>query len=553
VSASQDGHVKFWKKQYEGIEFVKHYRAHKGPVNGLDMSNDGRYLVTIGKDQALKFFDVVAFDMISMTMFDYEPLACAFVHRDGAAAAHVAVSNRGDGIVRIYNVESASKEPVRELRNLHEKPPHVLKYHEPLHLVLSADTSGAVEVWDPDTLEMPRNSKAVPQRKFKFSMKMETNLYELLKNQTYALTIATVKRPDDDLFAILSEDGNVRLFRFSTCKLMRTYDESLDSFSTAQSDPNMKMLHLDRFDFGRRMATEKEMQKSPYFRYSTLSFDETGNFILFPSILGVKLINLHSNKLVRILGKVESSERFLAVSLYSGKPKKKRLDGSVFDADGNTATDAESDPMLICSSFKKNRFYVFSKREPAETSMGGRDVFNEKPTKEDQEQAQPELGQELRLGKRATIHTTMGDIVVKLFPKECPRTVENFTVHSRNGYYDNIIFHRIIPGFMVQTGDPNGDGTGGESIWGGDFEDEFNRSLKHDRPFTLSMANAGPNTNGSQFFITTVACSWLDGKHTVFGRVEEGTDTVKAIEKTPCNGEDKPLSEIRILAIKVTG
>ena len=122
------------------------------------------------------------------------------------------------------------------------------------------------------------------------------------------------------------------------------------------------------------------------------------------------------------------------------------------------------------------------------------------------------------LGKQATIHTTMGDIVVKLFHQECPKTVENFTVHSKNGYYasclpdmavlhpfaagskDNIIFHRVIQGFMIQTGDPQGDGTGGESIWGGEFEDEFHRNLKHDRPFTLSMANAGPNTNGSQFF-----------------------------------------------------
>jgi len=133
-----------------------------------------------------------------------------------------------------------------------------------------------------------------------------------------------------------------------------------------------------------------------------------------------------------------------------------------------------------------------------------------------------------------------------------PEDCENFTVHSRNGYYDGVLFHRVITGFMCQTGDPNGDGTGGESIWGGDFEDEFHRALKHDRPYTLSMANAGPNTNGSQFFITTVACAWLDNKHTVFGRVEEGTDTVNAIEKSPTDGEDRPMTDIKILAIKVT-
>lgn len=163
------------------------------------------------------------------------------------------------------------------------------------------------------------------------------------------------------------------------------------------------------------------------------------------------------------------------------------------------------------------------------------------------------------------MHTTMGDIHMKLYPEECPKTVENFTTHCRNGYYDNLIFHRVIKGFMIQTGDPLGDGTGGQSIWGREFEDEFHKrfwafpvlpiislcvaldypenrlvvwglklndiisvcSLRHDRPFTISMANAGANTNGSQFFITTIATPWLDNKHTVFGRVSKGMDVVQ--------------------------
>ena len=109
-----------------------------------------------------------------------------------------------------------------------------------------------------------------------------------------------------------------------------------------------------------------------------------------------------------------------------------------------------------------------------------------------------------RIYETAIIHTTVGDIHLQLFAKECSKTVENFCVHSKNGYYNNHIFHRAIKGFMIQTGDPLGTGTGGESIWGGEFADEFHPSLRHDRPYTLSMANAGANSNGSQFFLTVV-------------------------------------------------
>ena len=128
------------------------------------------------------------------------------------------------------------------------------------------------------------------------------------------------------------------------------------------------------------------------------------------------------------------------------------------------------------------------------------------------------------------MHTTIGDMHLDLFPRECPKTVENFCVHARNGYYNGHIFHRVIRQFMIQTGDPDGIGTGGESIWGGEFEDEFSPKLRHDRPYTVSMANAGPNTNGSQFFLCTAKTQWLDGKHVVFGQVVEGMDVVKKIE-----------------------
>ncbi|GAM88815.1 hypothetical protein ANO11243_068490 [Dothideomycetidae sp. 11243] len=139
---------------------------------------------------------------------------------------------------------------------------------------------------------------------------------------------------------------------------------------------------------------------------------------------------------------------------------------------------------------------------------------------------------------------------MRMFGHLAPKAVENFTVHARNGYYNNLTFHRVIRKFMIQTGDPLGDGTGGESIWGKEFEDEFNTSLRHDKPYTVSMANAGPNTNGSQFFITTERTPWLDDKHTVFGRVVKGMDIVHKIENVKV-WKEKPVDEIKIVSVDI--
>ena len=129
--------------------------------------------------------------------------------------------------------------------------------------------------------------------------------------------------------------------------------------------------------------------------------------------------------------------------------------------------------------------------------------------------------------KTAVISTKRGDIKLNLFDEKTPKTCANFEKLAQEGFYDGLIFHRVIEDFMIQGGCPLGNGTGGP---GYEFDDEFHPDLKHDSPGTLSMANAGPNTNGSQFFITHVPCDWLDGKHTVFGKVTEGQDVVDHIE-----------------------
>jgi peptidylprolyl isomerase len=149
------------------------------------------------------------------------------------------------------------------------------------------------------------------------------------------------------------------------------------------------------------------------------------------------------------------------------------------------------------------------------------------------------------------IETTQGTFEVTLFPDVAPKAVENFLKHAEDHYYDGVSFHRVIKGFMVQSGDPLGNGTGGESIWGQPFEDEVTSSVTFDKPGYLAMANRGPKTNGSQFFITTAPTKWLNQRHTIFGEVTKGYDVVQKIEATPTDNRDKPLEAQKIISIKL--
>jgi len=190
----------------------------------------------------------------------------------------------------------------------------------------------------------------------------------------------------------------------------------------------------------------------------------------------------------------------------------------------------------------------------------------------------PQLNEVNEKNPLVTVHTNQGDFTLELFPEVAPKTVENFITHAKNGYYDGVIFHRVIEDFMIQGGDPTGTGMGGESIYGRTFEDEFSREA-FNLYGALSMANAGPNTNGSQFFIVTAkqvpaqmlkqlkdggwpeeiveeyakvgGTPWLDHRHTVFGRVVEGMDVVLKIEGVKRNAQDRPLEDVVIESMDV--
>lgn len=151
----------------------------------------------------------------------------------------------------------------------------------------------------------------------------------------------------------------------------------------------------------------------------------------------------------------------------------------------------------------------------------------------------------------ATINTNMGAIEIELFADKTPKTVENFVGLANKGYYDGVIFHRVIAGFMIQGGDPTGTGRGGSSLWGTSFEDEFDKDLKFDAAGILAMANSGPGTNGSQFFITLAATPWLDGHHTIFGKVISGMKVVEDIGVVKTGPGDKPVEDVKIINVKI--
>ena len=162
-------------------------------------------------------------------------------------------------------------------------------------------------------------------------------------------------------------------------------------------------------------------------------------------------------------------------------------------------------------------------------------------------QAQKETENMAERSTVVVLETNQGNIEVRLFEDVAPKACENFKGLAAKGYYDGIIFHRVIKSFMIQGGDPTGTGRGGESLWGMAFEDEFSAGVSFDKAGVLAMANAGPGTNGSQFFITTVATPWLNNRHTIFGEVVAGYDVVEKIENTKVGPGDRPVEEQKII------
>ncbi|KAH9255175.1 hypothetical protein BASA81_006615 [Batrachochytrium salamandrivorans] len=524
TGSAQDGVVKFWKHVggSQLLEFVRQFLAHSRAISSLSASRDGEQLCsTSAEEETIRFFLVRTFDMACFASTPgFAPAKSSWTEGD-----KVCIACGNTKRIRIYN--SSTCEVYRELANLSPKPTVCLT-SRPNGIMISCDQGGVISYWNVE----PSSS---PTLDTQFKFKLETDLFMLAKLGLVPVFVETTN--GGQRFVVCCNDGSIRLFDFATGKLL--------------------------FDFPNHRATQVE-------------FDASGRLLLVPSVHAndggkrVDVIELDQFTIIAsTLASGEQEEEGIEsiptppFALFQGILKTDyQLERNLSGAMGMTNNQREErqlqHPLFVCAG-DENRFFVFTQTEP--DTQQQRNVLNEKPTQAQiaKELHQQKLKKAQGLAKTATIHTTLGDIHIELFPLECPKTVENFIGHAsgKRQTYVDCPFHRVIRGFMVQTGDPAGDGTGGESIWGGTFEDEISPELKFNQPFLVCMANRGKNTNGSQFFITVPGgngCAHLEGKHTIFGRVvgESSQEVVKRIELVKVDSNDCPIREVKIASVSIS-
>ena len=283
-------------------------------------------------------------------------------------------ADKESGKIHILDAKAeAGAQTIHTFEKLHRTPVVAIKYNAAFEVVVSVDQSGILEYW-----QGPKHEYAFPSRIVNFESKLDTSLFEFAKNKTIVTGIAFSR--DGRKFATISTDRKVRVFQFLTGKLLKLLDETLPRFAElqqkAQTVPNM--------EFGRRMATEKELEKSEAYRNGNIVFDYSGHFIMYATMLGIKVVNIDTNKCVNMIGKSDNL-RPVHLALYQGRPKRTTA-ATTFEheASENPAIqNVQSDPTIFCTAFRKQRFYMYTKRLPSDLQDNDRDVFNEKPSKED--------------------------------------------------------------------------------------------------------------------------------------------------------------------------
>jgi peptidylprolyl isomerase domain and WD repeat-containing protein 1 len=275
-------------------------------------------------------------------------------------------------------------------------PVVAMAYNHAYRAVISGDAKGVLEYWSPADGKTPLSTttttttgkvdSASKVKHVKFNFKTQTDLFAMAKEKTIPTSICV--SPDGERFVVSALDMRYRVFRFDSGKLTRKYDEALPVF---ESLDRQGVLKLDPLDFGKRCAVERELLSTQSSAPpSNAIFDESGHFIIYATMIGIKIVNIETNKLITTLGRVENTERFTSVALYQGIAKvssQRTLDVKSKQTGDDLNKKNEPDPLIVCAAFKKQRFYYFSKHEssPDDNDGVGRDVFNEKPTVEDME------------------------------------------------------------------------------------------------------------------------------------------------------------------------
>lgn len=551
VTCSTDGIVKFWKinKSNNNIEFIKQYKSHSTAITCISVSHNDKLLATIGhNDKLINIFDIENYDLISIIDYNHVPYNIHFISNQAHTIDLLCVTSKQQNSIDIYNYTLTNDNKlVHTINDLHTSYIRIIQYAKNNNFCISIDNNGIIELWS--TIDYTPLSYNTHSDIIKYKHKLDTDLYVFVKNKSIVVYTCSISH-SNKYFITTSSDRKLRVFKISTGKIIFTIDNCITSL---EQQPDKLHTKLNINELTRKLTVERDLDKHhkqlildqhshAYIPYSSVVFDPSDTYIIYTSLYGIYFVNMYTQQWDRYIGTNES-QRFLQLSLYHNVTSKQQT------IDGIQTTTTTTDTMLFTTAYNSNRFYWFSTRDPV--SLDERDVINEKTDNKQNNTLSNKTTGPYRFGSnQCVIHTSRGDINILLHLNEAPKACENFLQHVVDGYYNNCIFHRVIQNFMIQTGDPSGTGMGGESIWGHEFEDEFNVNLKHDKN-VVSMANSGHNTNGSQFFITTAPCHHLDNKHTVFGYVIRGMEVVRDVEKVKTDKNDKPLQDIKIVSINI--
>lgn len=533
-----------------------------GAVVDMKASSNGEFLALVSdSDKYLKIFDVVNLDMITMIPLNFTPqsncsLCWAYMP---PSKPLIAVTN--ETTITIYDIFSGSI-VTTVASGIHMYAINSLNFvsfssaRSKYSFFISSDVKGMIEYWqfDPENPTSSENGKYLENCPFlQFKLKLDTDLYAFAGKSKPQLLSLTIGNDAFDHFFTISSDGKLRVF---------------DTFS------GKVKLTLTILDEGDQKTFQALGSLLPLMN---VVLDDTGRFLFVSTLThGIDVYDLlltgkDEASPCLSLGTAEDMKDFCPLRLAFLTPmasKKTKMNVENLTSDNPAFKDLEVFPqqLLLCTASGRSRVFVFSRYEPTfneATKIFERDVMNERlvdaPADEKKNATAKPQNKDPPKNEviHVIIHTDYGDIGLELYPRLAPKAVENFVTHSKNHYYDGTTFHRVIKGFMIQGGDPLGDGTGGESIWGRDFEDEIldknHPILCMSKPFLLCMANIGtPCSNGSQFFITVGPTPWLQGKHTIFGKAVKGLDVIKRIEVCQTDVKfDRPVAPIKIIDIEL--